>query len=583
MNDMNNYNIIKLLDYCDNLSGKKIEKFILQNIEKLNEIIKNMCKLKDTYVILNNLIYEMYCLNKYKSICKFMNLITSNPDWDSNLFDIYTNSYYSNDELYKNIQMINSKIDNDDEYKAFIKKILDNFAKKNQKKNNLLDKIVNKKNKIINILSIPIQIKIKEKVIVLKKTTFDILIENISEKEYRTKIYKLYNDVDGVIGELGQIFVLKNLYYNQLKEDACVEFTHVTDNSLYIKKFISILNNEINPMIGGFIKSLNKPNTADIIYNLTYENITTTFDKIIDNIFLIGKKLFNLTFNVTQQDIYICNEDNYQLGYLYIKHSNKIEGIINVNITHKYKILNNNTLTNIILVTNYNKNSQITIKQAIEIFKEFSYVFRNMIYRSKVGLLNNTMTDLFPFIMEYSFWDNFKNVFCVTDKEYYINKKLYKIKLCLDLKQESVYALFDIMCHYSKSFIKILYDLFNNNKIDDAKKYITSEYAKIYDNIFENMLNDNFITNDLIIGLLNDNGDGIMYTKIVNRIFGYIVYCKLKINNELYKNFYDGCIPFKMIIKKIVSEGNFDMFIKYIYDQKDDDCNDMITNSYIEL
>jgi hypothetical protein len=456
----------------------------------------------------------------------------------------------------------------------------------------------------------------------LDTNTYIFLQKKIKNRNARCNLAKLYlKKTNLCINEFSKLLIKRHEYANILGYKNFYEYKkkNVTDTE-ELKNLIADLSNKVElrakKEIDRLLRELNKDNNKsdsllephDFIfyYNKLKTKYCFSLEKIIETVFFVIKKNFNLTFKKINHDkqnellqdnlwnskilkYEAFDSDKNSLGFLYLDllfNDNKnINEIISICLNHKYGKIP----TQILLIGNYeNFNKQnITFNEIIDIFKEFGNIIKNFYSQNTYGFkfLDTDFKNIVPQIMEYICWENETIHYLLNHNN---NEKIISehikfmryIDFAYIIKYKCTNALFDHIIHSSDEII----DSLKNNK--------KSVLSSLYKNIFINILsNDKFtkninLTQNIILNEINDS-EGTLYSNIISEILSYGIYQVIKrygsteFINKILKN---NKISTKKLIFDFIGKSNaniYDLYLNEIinYQEIDTEVNIKLNNT----
>lgn len=481
-----------------NISNENIVPTIKILLENLKKYIINAKK--GEYISLN-LLKEYHQFSKLRSLVGLMNLISNNDKWieADNMLTEYINEYYQDKKLF---ELINS-LDKNKFYSYLIK----NFEK----------------NKFKN---------------------FDLLKNKILFVENKTDDYK-------------ELLIMQHQNCIELKYTTILESILPNDTDIIvIKKIIDDLLNKLNKKINHEISQIYKKNNNKKInrnnviqyYNMDIPSIP--LNKLFNYLFDRIENFFNLKIEEIDIDNkilfkkFICKKNNKINGYLYLgkNNQNKLNECLTINLEDNI----NNNPSNVLFLLNHDWNDQINFNEVQQIFYEFGYTIRYLIYQSEYGLLNldNEYDSIYPYIMTFILWDSINSLYNCNNNYINLFKSFLSISLCFD----SIDAIYDHLVHNSVKLIECI----GNNK---SSNLLTELYITVSKETFNNkMIKHEF--NSLIINEFINGMQGYIYTKITNRILAYSIFNYIKTNpnsqiqNDIFNN---GTDSYRKILKNFTN------------------------------
>lgn len=524
---------IELYKFC-NMDSITIIPLVKNLLEYLRSFIKNtkILDLNDNLIFIN-LIKEYHQFSKLRSIIGLMILIyPENNNWikADELLNDYLYEYYNDTELFN----ILTKLPPNDFYVYLINK----FQKSGI---SCYKEIETNKNALLSILQ-------------------------CSKKTYNS---------ENIAKNFIQILLLRYKYAKNLNLNTYLETVIYAEDICIIKKILDDLTTKlcksINLSINTIYNKYKKPLTRDI---LLHNYMSCIEEKILlKDVFKELLKSIKLYFRIEIEEVKTENKNinNFyiykqfkcnSLGNIYIANiKNNNKGFLCINLEDKMKVENIEILSNILLLSNYdNWDVSISFNEVVSLYKEFGYVIRYLIYTSDKGLLNSTneYDSIYDYMMEYILYDSLQNLYKLTTDKYNEIIRNKKMSDCLLFKLISVDSIYDHIIHNS---IKFTENLIGNELM------IFELYKIIFNESIQNKNIKYSYNVDLLYELVN-GFEGLIYTKITNRIIAYSLYNFIKTNgsnNAPYEIFCNGSESYKKLLKNFSSQykNNYIDFINY--------------------
>ncbi len=610
-------------------------------LKKANEL--KTINIANENAFINAILSDTFLCNLFVGFVGYNMLISNNPQWeniDTQLED-HTNNYFNDSVFAKKIRdFIDANKKNlSNEHQIFFNVLMRKFnmTQKTSQINSNISIIEHRINDNINTYPLlriakkyiqqKSNLKIESEVdnmylIRLSHSNFQILYDTIQDIQICHSIESKYNSTtNGTLNDIAQLVLLRNKmanmcgfnsYYNMISCDK-------NDNTKTIINLITTINSKIdskcNVEISNIYDYFSKHNKNETKIKITHSDVKKYASQhrssikfhpnhVLSVIFNVIKLYFGIIFTnhskIKNIDVYEAvhktdstTSDGKVLGKLYIdlyKSDNKsINMPIAIKITDKFKLSNKKpTVSEIILVGNYCNDTCLTFYDVLSIFKEFGHVIRNLAYSSTLGLINYDEEFAFfmPMVMEHMCYDKDTIKLLLNSNDVNAIESIYSekyIDMCFSLKLKCIDAEFDYFLHNDSNFIKLLE--IASNKNEDIGAAILKLYSEIMAKNLA-MIGDKFdmttkyIPPRVIIQLINQS-QGLLYSNIINDIFGYTTFCLIKrnANNRFCETVLANVTStYRELIQDFIKKSNANWIDSYILHVTDGILNSRTNN-----
>lgn len=594
-----------------------IQIFISSSINVRNGIIDE----KNYEVCMISLLRDTYMCNLLWRYVGLMLVIDENPKWIEidNLFIKYIQKYHKNINFKEKLIKIHHHFENEKqiEYCKFLEKMIDCCNMNNKTGRHIKEIIQMLENRIYNTINIHPIITFSNQKHELTVSNFYNLIDNNSS-EINHQIENKYNSrSNNVLTDFAKLIVSRKSLANVFNFSSYFNFINrgKIDTSESLKGFLNELDSKLCSKIKFEMSSiqqkykLSKINNCDIIKHIRANKNDNQFNipSALKKIFIIIEKYFSIKFTTTETlknfIVYNASYDNKIIGRLFLdinyNKTKKLNKPLTIRLSDKMRINkdgnNNTTISEIALIANYH--SEIEYDDIVLIFKEFGHIINNLMYNSKVGLINydNEFSNYLPSLMEYFMYD-VEIIKTFVDEQYIVDQIEFvrDIDLCYKLKQKCINAKFDHLIHNSEPLLEIIENALSTKfNADDELIQTYQNIYKEYMDPIKNVFNINNITIDPNVIINEINGSqGILYSNLINEIFAYATYWIIK-NDESQRNEFsktvlsDGVTNYRDLIRTFLNKSKnincFNIYVKNIIKNTSiDDIMETEDNNYFE-
>lgn len=592
-----------------------IKSLLIKDINEIENIInifiKSSLNIRNNIIIeqnydtcMINLLRDTYMCNLLWRYVGMMTIIDNHSKWYDidDKFNKYIQKYHRNNEFKNKLIQLHHHYDKhkQTDYCKFLTKIIDCCNMNNKVGKNINDIINMLENRIYNMLNIHPTILIDGKKEELTLSNYYHLIDN-NNGDINHQIEQQYNSrCKNVLSDFAKLIIARKTLATTFNFSSYFNFINrgKTDTSESLKGFLSELDGKLDEKLKHETLSVQSTNkhgklrNCDIVKHVRMNKNDDVFDIeiVMKKIFLIIEKYFNIKFAVAESIknfvVYNAVNNNKVIGRLFVNikydKNKRLNKPVAIRLSDKILINNTNnndnmnTLSEIALIANYK--NDIIYDDIVLIFKEFGNIVTNILYNSRIGLVNydDEFANYLPSLMEYIMYDN-EIIKLIVEKQHIVDQILYvrDNDICYKLKQKCINAKFDHLLHNSEPLLEIIE---NSLKIkNNADDEIIQTYQNIYKEymlVVSDMIDINDVSIDPIVIINEINGtQGILYSNLVNEIFAYATYFIIKNDdkqkNEFIKNVLsNGVTNYRELIRNFLNKSSniscFDIFVKNI-------------------